>query len=230
MKDGLNDINVVSNLFAKVNGLSNDNCFLIVLNRDYNTMDSTSIMKTNAKIAGFKNGGVAGGLIGGAIASSAADSIQKTISEFQSKLMNLSDTEINSLQNEETITMEIGGVNSSITKEMVEIRINAKEGFDAAYQNNNFIVLNTNLTDDLIDEGIVRELISKVQNLRKSKDFNIMDRIIIYYNSEINLEERLNKYLDFIKKETLCDKIINEHRGEEVNLNGISTYLDVERV
>lgn len=86
MKDGLNDINVVSNLFAKVNGLSNDNCFLIVLNRDYNTMDSTSIMKTNAKIAGFKNGGVAGGLIGGAIASSAADSIQKTISEFQSKL------------------------------------------------------------------------------------------------------------------------------------------------
>ncbi len=151
------------------------------------------------------------------------------IKEFQSKLMNLSETEINSLQREETITMEIGGNNVSITKEMVEIRINAKEGFDAAYENNNFIILNTNLTDELIDEGIVRELISKVQNLRKTKDFNIMDRINIYYSSETNLEERLSKYLDFIKKETLCDKLINEKKGELFNLNGIDTYLDVEK-
>ena len=151
------------------------------------------------------------------------------IKEFQSKLMNLSESEINSLQREENITMEIGGNNVSITKEMVEIRINAKEGFDAAYENNNFIILNTNLTDELIDEGIVRELISKVQNLRKTKDFNIMDRINIYYSSETNLEERLSKYLDFIKKETLCDKLINEKKGELFNLNGIDTYLDVER-
>ena len=153
-----------------------------------------------------------------------------SIKEFQSKLMNLTDTEIKALQNEETITMEIGGTNVSVTKEMVEVRINAKEGFDAAYQNNNFIILNTNLTDDLIDEGIVRELISKVQNLRKTKDFNIMDRINIYYSSDTKLEERLSKYLDFIKKETLCNNLINEKKGELFNLNGIEAYLDVERV
>ena len=152
------------------------------------------------------------------------------IKEFQAKLMNLSSSEIASLQNDGSISMEIGGVNTSITNEMVDIRINAKEGFDAAYENNNFIILNTNLNDDLIDEGIVRELISKVQNMRKVKDFNIVDRINIYYSSETKLEERLEKYLDYIKKETLCNKLINEKRGELVNLNGIDTYLDVERV
>jgi isoleucyl-tRNA synthetase len=151
------------------------------------------------------------------------------IKEFQSKLMELTDSEIKSLQDEVAINMEIAGENVSVTHEMVDIRINAKDGFDAAYANNNFVVLNTTLTDELIDEGIVRELISKVQNLRKTKDFNIMDRINIYYSSETNLEERLSKYLDFIKKETLCDKLINEKKGELFNLNGIDTYLDVER-
>lgn len=152
------------------------------------------------------------------------------IKEFQMKLMNLSNSEITSLQDDLAITMEISGENVSVTKEMVDIRISAKPGFDAAYLNNNFVVLNTNLTDELVDEGIVRELISKVQNLRKTKDFNIMDRINIYYDSETNLEERLKKYLDFIKKETLCIKLIREKRGELVNLNGIDAYLDVERV
>ena len=113
---------------------------------------------------------------------------------------------------------------------MVDIRINAKEGFDAAYANNHFIILNTNLDDDLIDEGIVRELISKVQNLRKTKNFNITDRINIYYFSDVNLEERLKKYLDYIKKETLCVKLIKEERGENFDLNGIDVSLDVERV
>ena len=152
------------------------------------------------------------------------------IKEFQTKLLSLSDSEIKSLQNEDAINLEISGEVTSITPDMVDIRINAKEGFDAAYLNNNFIILNTTLTDELIDEGIVRELISKVQNLRKTKDFNIIDRINIYYDSETNLEERLAKYLDYIKKETLCVNIIHEKRGEMYDLNGINTYLDVERV
>ena len=152
------------------------------------------------------------------------------IKEFQNKLMELTSSEIKSLQDEVAINMEINGENVSITHEMVDIRINAKDGFDAAYANNNFVVLNTTLNDDLIDEGIVRELISKVQNLRKTKDFNIVDRINIYYDSETKLEERLAKYLDYIKKETLCVNIINEKRGELFNLNGIDAYLDVERV
>jgi isoleucyl-tRNA synthetase len=144
--------------------------------------------------------------------------------------MNISPEEVKSLQDEVAINMEIAGENVSVTHEMVDIRINAKEGFDAAYANNNFIVLNTTLTEDLIDEGIVRELISKVQNLRKTKDFNIVDRINIYISSDEDIITRLSNYIDYIKKETLCVNIINEKRGDEYNLNGINANLDVERV
>ncbi len=154
-----------------------------------------------------------------------------SIKEFQSKLMSLTDSEITSLSNGESISMEIGGKNVSINKDMVEVRISSKEGFDAAHENNNFIVLNTNLTDELIDEGIVRELISKVQNLRKTKDFNITDRINIYYSGEVDLEKRLKKHISFIKKETLCKEIIKEkHDGELYNLNGLEVTLNVERI
>jgi isoleucyl-tRNA synthetase len=153
-----------------------------------------------------------------------------SIKEFQSKLMELTDSEITSLSNDESISMEIGGKNVSVNKDMVEIRISSKEGFDAAHENNNFIVLNTNLTDELIDEGIVRELISKVQNLRKTKDFNIVDRINIYISSDEDIISRLDSYIEYIKKETLCVNIINEKRGDEYNLNGINATLDVERV
>ena len=154
-----------------------------------------------------------------------------SIKEFQSKLMSLTDSEITSLSNGESISMEIGGKNVSVNADMVDIRISSREGFDAAHENNNFIVLNTNLTDELIDEGIVRELISKVQNLRKTKDFNITDRINIYYSGETDLVKRLKKYIPLIKKETLCIDLINEkHDGELYNLNGLEVTLNVERV
>ena len=60
---------------------------------------------------------------------------------------------------------------------MVDIRIVAKDGFDVAMENNNFIILNTNLSKELIEEGISREFVSKIQNLRKLKEYDIADRI-----------------------------------------------------
>ena len=74
--------------------------------------------------------------------------------------------------------MEVDHEEVEVTPEMVEIRVSSKEGFNASHEGNHFIVLNTTLTSELINEGIVREFISKVQNLRKTKDFEITDRII----------------------------------------------------
>ena len=119
----------------------------------------------------------------------------------------------------------------TLTKDMLDIRVNSKEGYNTGVLNNLFIILNTTLNEDLINEGIARELISKVQQLRKTKDFNITDRIYIYYYTDIDLLKKLDKYLDFIKKETLCDMIIQEKIVDEIsNLNGIDVYLDVKRV
>lgn len=153
----------------------------------------------------------------------------KEINNYAKMLSTLNDEDINKLQNGNTIIAAFNGENIEITKEMVDIRIESKEGFDAAKENNNFIILNTTLTEDLINEGIVRELVSKVQNLRKVKDFDVADRITLYYDGDI--ESIISEFTDYIKKETLSVDIVKkEDLSENFNLNGIDVKLDVEKV
>jgi len=153
-----------------------------------------------------------------------------SIKEFQTKLMSLSDDEIKSLRNGNPIVMDIDDKNMSITPDMVDIRINAKEGFDASYMGNDFIILNTNLTDELINEGIVRELISKVQQLRKTRDYNVIDRITLYYDSNEEVDKCIDEYRDYIMKETLSNDIVKEKGlSEKIDLNGRECYIDIKR-
>ena len=152
----------------------------------------------------------------------------KLLSEY---LKNITKEEIMTLDKGESITIKLNDNEYTLDKEMLDIRVNSKEGYNSSVNNNLFIILNTTLNDDLINEGIARELVSKVQNLRKNKDFNITDRIYIYYYSDKDIMELLKDYLDFIKKETLCDSIICEKTVDEVtDLNGVNVYLDVKRV
>ncbi len=152
----------------------------------------------------------------------------KALSDY---LKDLDKETISTLEKGETITITLNKEEYTLTKDMLDIRVNSKEGYNTGVLNNLFIILNTTLNEDLINEGIARELISKVQQLRKTKDFNITDRIYIYYYTDIDLLKKLDKYLDFIKKETLCDMIIQEKMVDEIsNLNGIDVYLDVKRV
>ena len=150
--------------------------------------------------------------------------------EFQEKLLNLTSSDIAKLTNKETIKMTIGDKEYDIDSNMVDIRTDSKEGFDVATDTNNFIILNTELTNDLVMEGIARELVSKVQNLRKAKDFDIADRITLYYNGDDEVTEAVDKYSEFIKSETLSIDIkVKFNLTEEVDLNGHTTQIDVER-
>ena len=149
--------------------------------------------------------------------------------EFTTVLANLTIDEVNSLNNGENITIKLDGSDFVVEPYMVEIRYNAKEGFNVATLNNNFIILNTTLTDELIEEGIARELISKVQNLRKERDFNIVDRITLYYNCDEEVEKAINNFNEFIKGETLSVEIIKKDNiSNKVDLNGHETFIDVE--
>ena len=85
------------------------------------------------------------------------------------------------MNNKELVYVNVDGDNYEVNSDMVEVRTTAKVGFNVASSNNNFIILNTELSESLILEGIAREIVSKVQNLRKELDFNITDRITLYY-------------------------------------------------
>lgn len=151
------------------------------------------------------------------------------IKDLTSLLANLPLEEINKLNNKEEIEITLDKT-YKLTEEMVDIRIEAKDGFDVAMEGNNFVILNTELTKELIEEGIAREFISKIQNMRKTKNYNIVDRITIFYNGDEEVEDTIKSQKEFIMSETLAtDIVIKDDLSESFDLNGHETYLDTER-
>ena len=146
--------------------------------------------------------------------------------DFVRFLDDLSEEEIEKVVNKETIVFE----DMEISNDLLDIKIQSKEGMKVAMENSNFIILNTILNEDLIKEGIAREVVSKVQNLRKEKDFDIENRINLYYDSDNDFEEVLKDYEDYIKRETLAlDVIKKDNLVNKYNINDIVVFLDVEK-
>ena len=152
------------------------------------------------------------------------------LKEFQVRLQELNINDINKLRNGEEISISLAGDDFKVTSDMVLINSISKEGFDVALEDNDFIILNTDLTKELINEGIARELVSKIQNLRKSKGFEITDRINIYYTSDEEVIESVDEFKEFIKNETLAIEIIKKEVTNEVDLNGHTAYIDVVKI
>ena len=121
-------------------------------------------------------------------------------------------------------------VNVDITPDMVDVRINAKEGFAVAMENNVFTILDTTITPELPSEVLARELISKVQQMRKQQDFEMMDNINIYVDADEEVAAAIEEHKDYIMKETLAKAIEAKAGLDTVKLNGHKTGLAVERV
>ena len=132
----------------------------------------------------------------------------------------------------ETINVELDGDICELNKELVLTTISAKEGFTVEMANNLFVILDTTITRDLIDEGFAREFISKVQQMRKSNGFEMMDNIKIFFNTDEEVTNAIEKHKDYIKKETLAISIEkNADMSLEVqNLNDHETGIKVEKV
>ncbi len=153
----------------------------------------------------------------------------KNIKEFQNKLLELKLEEIEKLNHNEEITMDIGGQKYTINKDMVDVKIFAKEGFNVGMENNNYVILNTTLTQDLTNECLARETISKVQQLRKNMNFDIADRINMYLDASLEYKDGINDYLDMIKEETLTLNIYDkEGISEKTLINDFEVGIELE--
>ena len=128
------------------------------------------------------------------------------------------------------VVMTLDGEEFEITKEFLDIRITAKEGFAVAMENNIFTILDTTLTPELIDEGLARELISKVQQLRKQADYEMMDNIVITVDADEAVKAAIVKHADYIKGETLAVELKDGACEDTYDLNGHKTGIKVERV
>ena len=150
--------------------------------------------------------------------------------DYQTALNDLNKDDIDLLLKEETITIDFDGGRLDITPDMVDVRIEAKEGFNVGMVNNKFIILNTNLTRELLLEGLAREAVSKIQNLRKTTGLEISDRIKLYYNGDDEIKETFNMFKKYIMEETLS--ILFEETNDDldiIDINGHEVGIKIEK-
>ena len=135
---------------------------------------------------------------------------------------------ISEIESKGEVDIELDGNTFTVNKELLDIRIEAREGFSVAMENNIFAILDTSLDQTLIDEGFARELISKVQQIRKAQDLDMMDNIDIFIDCDQEIINAVNIHKDYIMTETLALSINNEAGLEDTyDLNGHKTGIKV---
>lgn len=139
----------------------------------------------------------------------------KKIGQFGQVLKNSEPRELVEKLENGPIMMNINGEEVEILKEYVDIRISSKEGFDIKMDKNLFVILDTELTPELLKEGYMREFISKVQQMRKSNGYEVMDSIEIFYEADNELSEALESFSSEIMKETLAVKLERTELSED---------------
>lgn len=127
----------------------------------------------------------------------------------------------------ETAKITLGGEEFEITSDMVDVKITAKEGFAVAMENNVFTILDTSLDQDLIDEGIAREIVSKVQQLRKQHDFEMMDNIEVLLAADDEVKAAVEKHREYIMNETLALTLDFGDASDKFDINGHETCIEV---
>jgi len=138
---------------------------------------------------------------------------------------------IKELESNGFITLDIDGNEIKLEKEDLLIESAKTEGFATESDNGITVVLDTNLSEELIEEGFVREIISKIQSMRKDSGFEVMDHIEIYVSGNEKIETIMAKNAEFIKDEVLAETINNGDtaNSKEWNINGEKVSLGVER-
>jgi isoleucyl-tRNA synthetase len=130
-------------------------------------------------------------------------------------------------------TVEVAGK----TLEPGELLVNGreKEGFASAEENGAVVIVSTELTPELLREGLAREIVHRIQNLRKEAGFEIADRIRVYFAADDEIRAALSEYDDYVRQETLTVEIVSgappaEAHSETVEVEGRSVTLGVARV
>ena len=159
--------------------------------------------------------------------------LSKDMAAIAKKIAAFDQNQINELEREGRINVEDGGVNYELVKEEIEISTSDMPGFLVVSENGITLALDIGMTEDLLDEGVARELINKVQNYRKDQNFNVTDRIKISYAPESNMDRVINKFGLFISTEVLANEIepsASMQKPLDVELNEIKTKIEISKL
>ena len=136
------------------------------------------------------------------------------------------------IQRGEAEVINANGTEITLTEENLLVTMQGLEGYAFAGEGEVGVVLDTTITEELKEEGHLREIISKIQNMRKESGFEVSDKIKLYADNNPMLVEIIKKYEDFIKAETLAVEVCynQEVAYTDCSINGETLSLAVERV
>ena len=140
---------------------------------------------------------------------------------------------MDTLQKDGALKFTAGDVEVSLTEEDLLIEMTQKEGYVTEADNSMTVVLDTNLTPELIEEGFVLELISKIQTMRKDAGFEVTDHIRVAFADNEKIEEIAKKHEKEIAGKVLADDLSVKNElsvAKEWNVNGENVKISVERV
>ena len=157
----------------------------------------------------------------------------KLLGRIGQKLLTLDGNEVvDAFERGETVSFDVEGTQVTLEKADVLTEPMQKPGFVAESEGDMTVVIDTNLTPELIEEGYVREVISKLQNMRKDAGFEVTDRIHVTYEAGEKLSQVLEKGAEEIKKAVLATDFTPGKAGElvkEWNIDGEKATLGVSR-
>ena len=157
----------------------------------------------------------------------------KIINDVAKEIKALTNSEIEKLENTGKLILTIGKTEAAITLDDVEINYKDIEGLSVASGGGQTIALDLNLNNDLINEGIAREIVNRIQNIRKSKGLEVTDKIEINIKRSVDLENAINSNFDYVKGETLAIKLYFSEKldeGEIIEFDNITTTITIKKV
>jgi len=157
----------------------------------------------------------------------------KIINDVAKKIKSLSNIEIEKLETASSLNIKVNETEVSISLEDVEINYKDIEGLSVASGNGQTIALDLSLNEQLINEGIAREIVNRVQNIRKNEGLEVTDKIEITIKNSDNLEKAIYDNLDYVIGETLAIKLYfseNLDAGDIIEFDNIKTRINIKKV
>ena len=156
----------------------------------------------------------------------------KIMKQVAIEVQAMEQADIAQLEKEKTFILNVNGEDVTINLSDVEIISEDIPGWLVENQDKLTVALDINITEDLLKEGIAREFVNRIQNLRKSHGFEITDRIKVLISSNEKLNSAVTQFADYIKSQVLADSldITSEHYKTEIDINEELTTVDIEKI
>ena len=151
------------------------------------------------------------------------------INKFSEYLKNITEEDIKVFE-AGNLHLEFDGIEYQIEPNYVIKTIKSQEGYNAVMLNYKVVVINTILNQELLDEGIAREIVSKIQNLGKTSGFDIADRIDVKYTADKEVKAAIKRFKKYIMNEILAVTFEeSDVKGEELKINDYTMNISISK-